>query len=182
MNKHREKLLSDLLKEKQKLESLSKKPDFVETHLIAINTMEDFILKAESQHVDEKLAKKMIRLYKKLDKLEEKQEKQLFHHMIKESLDHKLTKKELEEQMHLFGEIMDTYHQAVSYVPDKHPEHTDEMHHEHKKKVRKKQQSLTRRLWDDVKNGVEVVEIGRSLSNISREVGLVELLPFALLL
>ncbi len=149
MNKHREKLLSDLLVEKQKLESLKEKPEFVETQL---------------------------------DALEEKEEKQLFHHMIKETLDHKLTKKELDKQMHLFGEIMTTYHQAVSYVPDKHPSHNEKMHHEHKKKVRKKQQALTKRLWDDVKNGVEVVEIGKSLGNIGREVGLVELLPFALLL
>jgi hypothetical protein len=182
MNKHREKLLADLLSEKQKLESLANKPEYVETHLIAINTIEDFILKAEESHVDEKLAKKLFSLYKKLDALEEKQEKELFHHMMKESLDHKLSKKELDEQMHVFGEIMSTYHKAVSYEPEKHPSHSDEKHKTHKKTVRKKQQNLTERLWEDVKGGVEVVELGQSLGKISREIGLVELLPFALLL
>jgi len=182
MNKTREKLLTHVLEEKKKLETLKAPPEYVKTHLIVLNTMEDFITRAEHEHFDEKLSKKLISFYKKLEKLEEAEEKELFHHLISKTLDHELSKEELDKQMHLFGEVMETYHKVVTFVPEKQAHHSDDDHHHHKKKVKEKQKSLTRKIWEDVKGGVEVVDIGRSISKISSEVGLVELLPFALLL
>lgn len=183
MNKHREKILNHIKKEREKLQSLEKKkskPEFIKEQFLMINMMEDFIIRSEHEHIDEHLAEQLLKFYKQFERMEAKEEKMLFNKLLGKTIDHKVSKEEMKKRMASFDKAMKVYEDIVRYHPKNNHKLSDKEKKAHAPKVKKKQQAFTKKVLEEVEEGVSMVDMAKTIATLGTDMGMAELLPLAL--
>lgn len=183
MNKHREDILKHIKDERKKLKDLEKKrknPEFIKEQFLMIDMMEDFIVRSEHEKIDKHLVDQMFKFYKQFERLEAKEEKQFFNKLLGKTVDHKVSKDEMKKRMASFDKAMKTYEDIVRYHPKDNHELSDKEKKDHAPKVKKKQETFTKKVLEEVEEGVDMVDMAQTIATFGTEMGMAELLPLAL--